>query len=152
VAVTRRDRDDDARPEPPSVPWHNRTSTLLGASIAAIALIAVLITSASWVSRQFNEPEQAPLNFVDPTFSTTEDSSVTPTTTGTITSTSPPMTTDINPESTSPTTSGSETSGTETSGPPRSTRTPRTRENDGDATTTRKRPRTNVTRTLYPAP
>lgn len=149
MAVTRPDRDDDTRPEQP---WHNRTSTLLGASIAAIALIAVLITSASWVSRQFNEPEQAPLNFVDPTFSTTEDTSMTPTTTGTITSTSPPMTTDINPESTPPTTSGSETSGTDTSGPPRSTRAPRTREDDADATTTRKRPRTNVTRTLYPAP
>ncbi len=87
------------------MPWHNRTSTLLGASIAALVLIAVLITSASWVSRQFNEPEQAPLNFVDPSFSSTGETTATPTTTGTITSTSPPMTTDINPESTPPTTS-----------------------------------------------
>ncbi len=134
------------------MPWHNRTSTLLGASIAAIALIAVLITSASWVSRQFNEPEQAPLNFVDPSFSTTEATSETPTTTGTITSTSPPMTTDINPESTPPTTSGSETSGSETPGVPPSTRAPRTRDDDTDTSTTRKRPRTNVTRTLYPVP
>lgn len=134
------------------MPWHNRTSTLLGASIAALALIAVLITSASWVSRQFNEPEQAPLNFVDPSFSAPAETSETPTTTGTITSTSPPMTTDINPESTSPTTSGSETSNSETPGPPPSTRPPRTRDDDVDTSTTRKRPRTNVTRTLYPVP
>ncbi|KRE27638.1 hypothetical protein ASG82_14735 [Mycobacterium sp. Soil538] len=152
MAVTRPDRDEHARPEPPTVPWHNRTSTLLGVSIAALVLIAVLITSASWVSRQFNEPEQAPLNFVDPSFSASEETSATLTTTGTITSTSPPMTTDINPESTPPTTSGSETSGSETSGPPRSTRPPRTREDDAGTSTTRKRPRTNVTRTLYPAP
>ncbi|WP_350355954.1 hypothetical protein [Mycolicibacterium rufum] len=151
--MTRPDRDDSARPEPPAVPWHNRTSTLLGASIAALVLIAVLITSASWVSRQFNEPEQAPLNFVDPSFSSTGETTATPTTTGTITSTSPPMTTDINPESTPPTTSGSETSGSETpTGPPPSTRPPRTRDDDADTSTTRKRPRTNVTRTLYPVP
>lgn len=150
MAVTRPDREDPARPD--TVPWHNRTSTLLGASIAALALIAVLITSASWVSRQFNQPEQAPLNFVDPSFSSTGETTAPPTTTGTITSTSPPMTTDINPESTTPTTSGSETSGSETPGPPPSTRPPRTREDDGEPSTTRKRPRTNVTRTLYPVP
>ncbi|MEW5809667.1 MAG: hypothetical protein AB1925_09445 [Actinomycetota bacterium] len=144
--MTRRDGDDDARREPSPVPWHNRTSTLLGASVAALAVIAVLLAAGLWVSRQFSEPEQAPLNFVEPTFSNSSaPTSSTPTTTGTITSTSPPVTTDINPESTPPTTTDSETPSTRPS-----TRPPRTRDEDADTTTTRKRPRTNVTRTLYP--
>lgn len=115
--------------------------------MVALAAIAILIASASWVSRQFGEPQQAPLNFVDPSFSPSiTRSSSTSVTTGTITSTSPPVTTDINAESTTPSSSASDTPS-----PPVSTRPPRTREDDG-VTTTRKRPRTNVTRTLYPAP
>jgi hypothetical protein len=151
VAVTSRDRDEDARRASKPVPWHNRTSTLLGASVVALAAIAILIASASWVSRQFGEPQQAPLNFVDPSFSPSiPRSSSRSGTTGTITSTSPPVTTDINAESTTPSSSAS-SSASDTPSPPVSTRPPRTREDDG-VTTTRKRPRTNVTRTLYPAP
>lgn len=150
MAVTRPDRDEGAHRDPSDVPWHNRTSTLLGVSVVALAVIAALIAGGLWLGRQFTEPEQAPLNYVDPTFtSNSAPASSTPTTTETITSTSPPMTTDINPESTTPTTTDSETPSTS-----RTPRTSRTRdddgEEDGDTTTTRKRPRTNVTRTLYP--
>ncbi|WP_335329627.1 hypothetical protein [Mycobacterium kyogaense] len=146
--MTRPDRDEGANRDPSDVPWHNRTSTLLGVSIVGLAVIAALVAGGLWLGRQFTEPAQAPLNYVDPTFSSNSaPASSTPTTTGTITSTSPPMTTDINPESTPPTTTDSDTSST--SRPPRTSRT-RDEDDDGDTTTTRKRPRTNVTRTLYP--
>lgn len=36
--------------------WHNQTSTLLGASVAALAVIAVLIGLISYVVGQFSEP------------------------------------------------------------------------------------------------
>jgi hypothetical protein len=150
VAVTSRNRDDDADREAPPVPWHNRTSTLLGASVAGVAAIAILITSISYVSRQFNEPQQAPLNYVEPAFSATSTSeSSTSTTTGTITSTSPPITSDINPDLTP--SSSTDPSATTSRNP--ASRPPRTREDDEPSTrTTRNRPRTNVTRTFYPAP
>lgn len=149
MAVARPDRDEGARRDPSDVPWHNRTSTLLGASVVGLAVIAALIAGGLWLGRQFTEPEQAPLNYVDPTFSSTaEPTSSTPTTTGTVTSTSPPVTTDINPDSTTPSSTDSETPST--SRPPRTSRTRDDDDSDGDTTTTRKRPRTNVTRTLYP--
>lgn len=145
MAVTRRDRDD-ASPEEPAVAWHNQTSTLLGASVAGVVALAVLIGLISYVAGQFSEPEQAPLYYVPPptSASATESGTSAPTTTGTITSTSPPMTSDINPDATPSSTSESTTTP--------STRPPRTREDepDGEPETTRKRPRTNVTRTLYP--
>lgn len=128
--------------------WHNQTSTLLGASVAALVAIAVLIGLISYVAGQFSEPEQAPLYYVPPSSSATATKSgtSTSTTTGTITSTSPPVTSDINPDA---------TSSSSTTTP--STRPPRTREpstqtetEDGEPETTRSRPRTNVTRTLYP--
>ena len=146
--------DDDGEEATPSpVPWHNRTPAVVGASALGVAVIGILILAVTYVARQFDEPEQAPLNFVDPTFSVTATDSSTPTTTATITSTSPPVTTDINGPPTSSPTSSSDTSSTESPGP---TRTPRTRETDDDdestPSTTRQRPRTNVTRTLYPQP
>ena len=156
VAVTTRDRNQDAHREAPPVPWHNRTSAVLGASVAAVAAIAIVVTSISYVSRQFSEPEQAPINYVEPAFSdtdTTQSSTSTLTTTATVTSTSPPVTSDINPDLTPPST-------TDSSEPSSSRdpafRPPRTREEEPDdestTRTTRKRPRTNVTRTLYPEP
>jgi len=155
VAVTSRERDEDAHREPPPVPWHNRTSTVLGASLAAVTAIAIVVTSIGYVSRQFTEPEQAPVNYIGPAFSSTESSSSPSTTTATATviSTSPPVTSDINPDLTpSSTTDSSESS---TSRNPAS-RSPRTREAEPDdestTRTTRNRPRTNVTRTLNPAP
>ncbi|MDN4519147.1 hypothetical protein JN086_03040 [Mycolicibacterium austroafricanum] len=143
MAVSSRDRDE-ATEEPP-VAWHNRTSTLLAASVAGLAAIAVVISLISYVARQFSEPEQAPLYYVPPASSASTTKSGTSTTTETITSTSPPMTSDINPEATP-----SETPSTTKP----STRPPRTRETDGNDTTTtsRSRPRTNVTRTLSPVP
>ncbi len=150
MPVNRRD-DDEAREEPP-VEWHNKTSTLLGASLAGLLAIALVVMLISYVARQFSEPEQAPLNYIPPPASSAGGTrSATSTTTGTITSTSPPMTSDINP--------GETTTTSESTTRP-STRPPRTREtdanegdegDDGEAeTTTRSRPRTNVTRTLYP--
>jgi hypothetical protein len=143
------DDNDDAQ-SPSSAPWYNRTPNVIGASVAGLAVIGILIAAVTFMSREFNEPTQAPLNYVEPTFSATATgSSSTPTTTATITSTSPPVTTDINgPTST---TSSADTSSSDTS---TSTRITQSREsNDGSApTTTRRGPRTNVTRTLYPQP
>jgi cytoskeletal protein RodZ len=139
--VARRNDDDDGQP------WHNRTSTVVGASVLAILVIGILIVAGTALARQFGETEPAPLDFVAPTYSATDRQSATAsTTTQTITSTSPPETTDIDPPSSS-TSSSSETSST-----PRTT-TRAGDEDDGPATrTTRQRPRTNVTRTLNPYP
>ena len=145
------DRDDnDARRNSPPQPWHNRTPTLLGASCLALAVIGLLIVVATAVAGQFGEPEEAPLNFVEPTYSATAiQSETTPTTTQTITSTSPPETTDINspPTPSSSTTSSSETTSDETTTSRRSNE-----DDDRPSRTTRRGPRTNVTRTFNPYP
>ena len=141
------DYDDDQSP------WYNRTPAVIGASVAGLAVIGILIAAVTFVSGQFNEPDQAPLNYVPPSFSATatRSSSMT-TTTATITSTSPPVTTDI--DGPSSTTSSSDTS----SSTDTSTRTawtkPYTPPSGGESspTTTQRGPRTNVTRTLYPQP
>jgi hypothetical protein len=145
VPVTGQDYDDDdeqsASSEPP---WHNRTPAVVGATILGVLAIAVVIYAISFVARQFNTPEQAPLNFVDPSFSATTSRSGTPTTTGTITSTSPPQTTDLNPGDATSSSSSSRES------------TSRHDDEDDDDTsttrTTRRKPRTNVTRTFDPYP
>jgi cytoskeletal protein RodZ len=149
VAVAGRDLDNERRNSSPQ-PWHNRTRALLGVSVLALAVIGLLIVVATAVVGQFGEPEEAPLNFVEPTYSATAtQSATTATTTQTITSTRPPETTDINgpptPSSSSSTTSGSETSTDDTT-------TRRGTENDDRPSTTRRGPRTNVTRTLNPYP
>lgn len=143
---------DDYDVEDSTTPWHYRTPYVVGASVAGIALIAILIAVGTVVARQFNEPEQAPLNFVDPSFSATATGPSMTTTTATITSTSPPVTSDINPSSTTPSSSG--TSGTDMSTPTRTAWTqPYTPPGGSESpTTTRRGPRTNVTRTLYPQP
>lgn len=148
--------------DPPPQPWYNRTPEVVGASLLGLAAIGLLVLAISFFAGQFNEQTPAPVDFVEPTFTATE----TPTgpsatlTTGTITSTSPPQTTEINdPLPSESTTSGSETtSGTETTSSTSTTtsRTPPSSE-AGEAeepTTTRttRRPRTNVTRTLNPYP
>jgi hypothetical protein len=138
------DNDDERSP----APWYNRTPNVIGASVAGLAVLGILIAAVTFVSGQFNEPVQAPLDFVEPTFSATATgSSSTPTTTATITSTSPPVTTDI--DTPTSTTSSSDTSSSDTS-----TRITQSRpSNDGSGpSTTRRGPRTNVTRTLYPQP
>jgi hypothetical protein len=129
-------------------PWYNRTPAVVGASVVGLAVIAILIAAVTFVSGQFSEPTEAPLNYVEPSFSATATgSSSTPTTTATITSTSPPVTTDINAPSS--TTSSSDTSSSDTS-----TRVTQSRPSNDESTprTTRRGPRTNVTRTLYPPP
>jgi cytoskeletal protein RodZ len=135
-------------------PWYNRTPAVLAASVAGLAVIGIVIAAVTFVSRQVNEPEQAPLDFVQPSFSASAShSSSTPTTTGTITSTSPPVTTDINGPSSTTSSSSDTSSSTDTS-----TRTAWTKpytpsSGDESATDTPRRgPRTNVTRTLYPQP
>jgi len=139
------DDDDDGQP------WHNRTSTVVGASFLAILVIGILIVAGTALARQFGETEEAPIDFVTPSFSATASQSETTTTTQTITSTSPPETTDINGPSA---TSSSETT---SSSSERSTRRPTTRrdddEDEGPTTrTTRRTPRTNITRTFNPLP
>jgi cytoskeletal protein RodZ len=150
------DRDDyDDEQSSSATPWYNRTPALVGASVAGLAVIGILIAAVTFVSRQFNEPDQAPLNFVEPSFSATATvSSSTPTTTATITSTSPPVTTDIDAPSTTTSSSGTPSS-TDTSDPNRTAWTkPYTPPSgvESPPSTTRRGPRTNVTRTLYPQP
>ena len=146
------DNDDEQSPAP--APWYNRTPNVIGASVAGIAAMGIVIAAVSFVARQFDEPTQAPLNFVDPTFTATASHSSTSTTTATITSTSPPVTTDIN----GPSTTTSSSSDTPSSDTPSTTRTawtappPGWGEDESAPSTTRRGPRTNVTRTLYPQP
>jgi len=146
---------DDDEQTPSSAPWYNRTPAVLGASGVGLAVIVILIAAVTFVSGQFNEPQQAPLNFVEPSFSATATGLSTPTTTttATITSTSPPVTTDIDtPSSTTSSSDPSDTSGTDTSTPRRTARTHESDDEESTPRTTRRGPRTNVTRTLYPQP
>jgi hypothetical protein len=156
VAVTGRDhKDRDDEQSPPSQPWYNRTAAVVGASVVGIAVIVLLIVAGTLVARQFNQPEQAPLNFVEPSFSATvTHSSSTPTTTATITSTSPPVTTDIDgPSSTTSPSSSSDTSATDSTSTTHTAWTkPYTPPSGSESTptTTQHGPRFNVTRTLTP--
>jgi hypothetical protein len=144
---------DDYDDESSETPWYNRTPNVIGASVAGIAAIGIIIAAVTFVAGQFDEPDQAPLNFVDPSFSATASHSSTTTTTATITSTSPPVTTDINGPSS--TTSSSDTSSTDTTSTTHTAwtqpYTPPSGE-ESSPSTTRRGPRTNVTRTLYPQP
>ena len=156
MAVAGQDPDDyDGEQTPSPSPWYNRTPAVVAASLVGVVVIGVLIVAVSFVARQSNEPQQAPLNFVEPSFSATATySPSTPTTTATITSTSPPVTTDIDGPS-GTTSSSSATSSSDTSTPTRTAWTsPYTHASTDELTptTTRRGPRTNVTRTLYPQP
>jgi hypothetical protein len=146
-----RDADDggDTLTEPA---WHERTSTVVGASVAALLALAILYFLISTVARQFNQPDQAPGYYVDPGSSSSFSRSATTTTTGTITSTVPPVTTEINPGDTATTTT---TPTTTSSGIPANTNLPTTHRStpsSGDETSFSRRPRFNETRTLYPPP
>jgi hypothetical protein len=142
--------DDDPRDGEPA--WHERTSTVVGASVGALAVIGVLWFAISYVAGGSDAPSPAPPYYPDPSESGSVTATTTATSTETITSTSPPMTTDINPgDTTSTTTSGTSGTSTDTttsfnpSNLPH-TKTPTTYD-DG-----RTRPRYNETRTLYPHP
>ena len=161
VSVTRPDLDDEFDEDEfvdefggdePSEPWHNSTSAGVGASAAGVAVIVALVAAVIWLTGE-DESTDAPLNFVDPSFSATAPQTTTSaTTTPTITSTAQVSTTEINgppPPPTSSDTSGSSTSSGESSSSP----TIRTRERDEGGPTTRdRRPRFNITRTLQPRP
>lgn len=153
MAVPSGNNDDyDGGHEPSPQPWYNRTPEVVGASVLGLAAIGLLVLAVSFVAGRFSEPTEAPLDFVEPTFSATETQPRTPTaTTGTITSTSPPLTTEIN-EPAPP--SESTTPSSETTTSPTTTRSEADEDEETTTTTTRttRRPRTNVTRTLYPYP
>ena len=130
--------------------WHERTPTLLAASVAALAAIALIVWLTMFVVREATTTGPAPLEYVAPFSDASSTTDAPSTTTSTITSTRPPETTDITDISTP--SSSSETSTSE-----RPPRTPRSRANDDDeeddeTTTSRRRARQNETRTLYPAP
>ena len=96
----------------PAAPWHNSTRAVVGASAAGVAVIAALVAAVIWVTGE-DESTDAPIDFVDPSFSATASQTTTSaTTTPTITSTAQVSTTEINgppPPPTSSDTSGSST-------------------------------------------
>lgn len=150
VAVAGRNSDDDKEE-----PWHNRTPEVIGASLVAIVVIGILIAAGTAIARQFGEPNEAPIDYIAPTYSATDtQTATTGTTTGTITSTSPPETTDIDGPSGSSSSSSSSTTSSSSESSTEPT-TASTEEDGGDeptTRTTRQRPRTNVTRTFNPFP
>ena len=148
TSVRDADEGGDTLTEPA---WHERTSTVVGASVAALLALAILYFLISTVARQFNQPDPAPGYYVDPGSSSSNSLSATTTTTETITSTVPPVTTEINPGDTSSTTTTTTTS----SDIPANTNLPTTHRStpsSGDETSFSRRPRFNETRTLYPRP
>lgn len=149
--MTGTDLDDygDTLRESPE-PWYNRTPAVVGASVVGLLLITLIIVISSYAARQFNEPDQAPLNFVEPSFVTTSEGAgptAAVTTTPTATSTSPPKTTDLPPEP-------PPSSSTETSNENKPPRTRDSQEEDDDDNTPRTSRRggvrTNITRTFNP--
>jgi hypothetical protein len=145
------DHDED---EPP---WHERTSTVVGASVGAIAVIGVLYLLISYLVGGSDESGTTSQYYPDPSVSERSSASSTglpgeTTSTETVTSTSPPVTTDINPGDTttsSTDTTTSSTPTTTTSFDPSNLPRTRTSTTFGDG---RQRPRLNETRTLYPRP
>lgn len=132
-------------------PWHERTSTVVGASAAALVAIGFLWLLVSYFSD--GDPTPTPQYFLDPGVS-----SSTTTTTSTITRTSPPVTTDIDPGDTTTSSTDTSTSESTTTTTTTSTTTTTTTTTTTPTTTTTygetssRRPRYNETRTVYPPP
>lgn len=151
----------DDKCEEPSAPWHHSTANVVGASAAALAVLALVVWGASALGGS-DAPQDAPTNFVSPTYSSTTSTPSTSTTGSTLTTTQTPVTSEIaGPPDTSPSGTTSETSPSEsTTSTTTSTWTshelPTTRtrapESGDESSTSRSRPRQNVTRTLYPGP
>ena len=141
----------DADHDEDETPWHERTSTVVGASVGAIAVIGLLWLLISYVVGGPDDPGTTSQYYPAPSFSERSSaSSTSSSSTETITSTSPPVTTDIDPGAT--TTSGTDTTSTTpttTSFDPSNLPRTRTSTTYGDG---RQRPRLNETRTLYPRP
>jgi hypothetical protein len=134
---------DDEKSTTPA--WHERTPTLVGASVAALLALFIMYFAVSCVAQEFNTPNEGPQYFIDPGAPTSSDSYGS-TTSGTSTSYSliPPQTTDINPGSSTATTT------TDTSSPRGDSTTTRRRPPSGDDdTTTSRRPRFNQTRPVF---
>lgn len=144
--------DDDRAPEQP---WHHSTPVVAGASVVALGLIALLVWAVVSLTSGANSPQEAPTQFVDPTFASSTPPMSTTTTTATITTTGPVVTSEIMGPSDTATTSGSGTSSSSdpsSTGPSTTGELPTTRTHAGDTSTSHPRVRTNVTRTLYPLP
>lgn len=154
--------DDDDQGQPPEAPWHHSTPAVAGASAAALAVIGLVLWAAISLTSS-SGPEDAPIDFVPPTYTSTSMKTTKSTTTRT-TSSSLPVTTEFGlpGESETTTTTSSDTSETSTTtetSPTSTTTTTTTTTTESSSagygeypTTTRHRPRTNVTRTLYPPP
>jgi hypothetical protein len=133
--------------------WHERTSTLLGASAGAVVVLGLLYFLISSLMTGSEDPDPAGQYFLEPSRTTSRFSTPGSTTaTETITSTSPPVTTDItDPNAPSSTTSGTDTTSSDTTSSDTTTsRAPRSTTDDDGPTS--RRPRFNETRTLGPRP
>jgi hypothetical protein len=137
---------DDEKSTTPA--WHERTPTLVGASVAALLALLIMYFAVSCVAQEFNTPDEGPQYFIDPG-APTSSGFYGSTTSGSSASTSysliPPQTTDINPgDSTTTTTT------TDTSSPRGDSTTTRRRPPSGDDdSTTSRRPRFNQTRPVF---
>jgi hypothetical protein len=134
-------------------PWHHSTPAVIGASVVALGVLALLVWGVVSLTSSANSPEEAPIQFVDPSFTSSTPTPSSTTTTATLTTTGPVTTTEIAGPSDTATTSGSDTSSatsSDTSGPSTTAELPHT--HTSDPNTSRPRVRTNVTRTLYPVP
>jgi hypothetical protein len=143
-------KDDDRAPEQP---WHHSTPAVVGASVVALVVIGLLVWVVVSLTSSANSPQEAPTQFVDPSFTSSAPTSSTTTTTATITTTGAVTTTEIAGPSDTATTSGSDTStatSSDTSGPSTTRELPHTHVSDPNSS--RPTVRTNVTRTLYPVP
>ena len=147
---------DDDRGQAPA-PWHHSTANVVGASVAALAVIGLVIWGISAMVGT-DQPQDAPINFVNPSYASTTSAR---STTSTVTTTRTPITSEVMgpPENsgseTSPSDTTSETTDTSTTTTSTWTShelpTTRTHASESDDTaTSRNRPRQNVTRTVYP--
>ncbi|WP_236735228.1 hypothetical protein [Mycolicibacterium peregrinum] len=151
------DDDDQGQPE---APWHHSTPAVAGASAAALAVIGLVLWAAISLTSS-GGPDDAPIDFVPPTYTSTSVRTTKSTTTRTTTSRLP-VTTEFGVPSDTTSTSTPETSETTTTttsetSPTTTTTTTTTtpsytQPGYGEYPTTHNRPRTNVTRTLYPPP
>ncbi|MCV7014702.1 hypothetical protein [Mycolicibacterium madagascariense] len=141
--------DDDSGTGEPA--WHERTSTVVGASAGALAVIALLWFAISYVTSGSDAPPPPTPQYSVQSSDSGTTTTTTATSTETITSTSPPMTSDINPGDTSATTTSGTSPSTDTTTSFNPSNLPHTKSpttyDDG-----RTRPRYNETRTLYPHP
>ncbi|CAJ1586117.1 hypothetical protein [[Mycobacterium] wendilense] len=147
--------DDDRSDE---VPWHHNSNVVIAAGVAGVVLIAALVVTVVRMSDQWSKPTETIYRTTtwtpDPTTTSRQRQPfvVTPSESTTSFTTSVPLsTTDIGvpPPMETTETSESETSETSTT-TTTTTRTTAAEDTDEATTTTRKRPRLNQTRTLFP--